>query len=226
MTAERPQLRWIKAPVQERSERTLEAILDAAERMLEEGPLQSASVAGIAREAGSSVGAFYHRFPDKQALARTLYQRFRRESLATIEENFAPARWEGHTLVEVIDALVGFTAGDYLKRPGLRRFALHLVESDPAIRALSQSLSGAVVDALGRLLESRRDELGHPDPRLAAEFLHRLMFATLDQIAIFHGEPPTGNDLTEERFVAELSRAVRAYLGLEGPGMVGGGESR
>lgn len=223
MTLEQPPLQWIKEPVQERSERTLDAILDAAERMLEEGPLLTASVSRIAREAGSSVGAFYHRFPDKQALARTLYQRFRRESLATIEANFDPARWEGHDLAAVIDALIGFTARDYLRRPGLRRFALQLVESDPDIRALSQTLSGAVVDAIARLLEARRSELGHEDPRLAAEFLHRMMFATLDQIALFHGEPPTGNDLTEEVFVQHLSRAIRSYLGVRPPGRSGGG---
>lgn len=228
MTPEQPQLRWIKEPVQERSERTLSAILDAAERMLEEGPLLSASVSAIAREAGSSVGAFYHRFPDKQALARTLYQRFRRESLATIEENFDPARWAAHDLGAVIDALVGFTAHDYLRRPGLRRFALQLVESDPDIRALSQTLSGAVVDAMARLFEVRRAELGHEDPRLAAEFLHRLLFATLDQVAIFHGQAPTGNELSEEQFVAQLTRAIRAYLGVRGAAadMVGRREDR
>ncbi|MEZ4319656.1 MAG: TetR/AcrR family transcriptional regulator [Myxococcota bacterium] len=212
-----PQLRWIKAPLQERSERTLEALLDAAERILEGQPLQSAGVSAIAKEAGSSVGAFYHRFPDKQALARTLYQRFRNQSLATVKENFDPAQWDGVDLAEVVDALVGFTAHDYLLRPGLRRFAMHLVESDPDIRALSKQLSGAVVDAFEELLVLRRAEYTHPDPRLAAEFLHRMMFSTLDQVALFHGEAPTGNELTEDQLVNELSSAIKAYLGVKPP---------
>ncbi|MCB9672094.1 MAG: TetR/AcrR family transcriptional regulator [Alphaproteobacteria bacterium] len=212
--AETPELRWIRAPLQERSERTLDAILDAAERMLEKGPIQNASVAAIAREAGSSVGAFYHRFPDKQALTRTLYERFRNESLATIEGNFGPERWRGHTLREVLTALVDFTARDYLARPGLRRFAMHLIESDPDVRALAQDLSSATVSALARLLERRREELAHPDPALAAEFLHRVLFATLDQIAMFHGEPPTGKELSEDELIGELTRAITAYLGV------------
>ncbi len=212
--ADTPQLRWIKAPMQQRSERTLEAILDAAERMLETGPIQSLSVAAIAKEAGSSVGAFYHRFPDKQALTRTLYERFRRESLATIEGNFGPERWRDHSLAEVLTALVDFTARDYLRRPGLRRFVLHLIETDPDVRVLAQELSGATVAAFTRLLERRRDELAHPNPQLAAEFLHRVMFATLDQVALFHGDPPTGKPLSEEQLIEELTRAILAYLGV------------
>jgi len=214
MSAEAPQLRWIKAPLQERSERTLEALLDAAERILEVQPLQSAGVSAIAKEAGSSVGAFYHRFPDKQALARTLYQRFRNQSLATVTQNFDPEGWEGHDLASVLEALIGFTAHDYLQRPGLRRFAMHLVDSDPDVRTLSKELSGAVVNAFERLLLSRREEFTHPDPRLAAEFLHRMLFSTLDQVALFHGEAPTGNELTEQQLVQELSAAIKAYLGV------------
>jgi AcrR family transcriptional regulator len=216
--ADTPELRWIKAPLQERSGRTLDALLDAAEVMLEAGPIQNASVAAIAKEAGSSVGAFYHRFPDKQALSRTLYERFRNESLATVEGNFSPERWRGHTLFEVLTALVDFTARDYLRRPGLRRFAMHLIESDPDVRVLAQGLSGATVAAFGRLLERRRDEMTHPDPHLAAEFLHRMLFATLDQVAMFHGDPPTGRPLGEERLVAELTRAICAYLGVQPTG--------
>lgn len=212
--AEAPELQWIKAPLQQRSERTLDALLDAAERLLEDGPIQNVSVAVIAREAGSSVGAFYHRFPDKQALTRTLYERFVNESVATIEGNFGPDRWRGHTLAEVLAALVDFTTRDYLRRPGLRRFAMHLIDSDPDVRQLAQGLSGATVDAMARLLERRRDELSHPDPVVAAEFLHRVLFATLDQVALFHGDAPTGKELSEEQLIEELTRAIHAYLGV------------
>lgn len=213
---ETPDLRWIKAPLQARSERTLEALLDATERLLEEGPIQSAGVSNIAREAGSSVGAFYHRFPDKQSLTRTLYERFREQSLATIEENFAAPRWEGHTLDEIVQALVTFTVHDYLARPGLRRFVMHLIESDPQMRASARDLSARVVRALGGLLASRRDEMGHPDPYRAAEFMHRMLFSTLDQVALFHGESPTGTDLSEDELADQLGRAIRGYLRTSG----------
>ena len=182
--------------------------------MLEDGPIQNASVSAIAKRAGSSVGAFYHRFPDKQALTRTLYERFCNESLATVEGNFSPERWAGHTLFEVLTALVSFTARDYLRRPGLRRFAMHLIDSDPDVRILAQGLSGATVAAFGRLLERRQSEMNHPNPLLAAEFLHRMLFATLDQVALFHGDAPTGNELAEVELIEELTRAICAYLGV------------
>ena len=207
-------LRWIQAPLQERSERTLEALLDAAERLLEVHPIQSVSVASIAKEAGSSVGAFYHRFPDKQALSRTLYERFRQQSLATIEENFGEERWQGRSLEAVLNALVRFTAHDYLARPGLRRFVIHLIESDNDIRRLARELSSEVVAAFTELLSRRSDEMSHADPRIAAEFLHRMLFATLDQVAIFHGQSPTSYEFSEEDLASELCRAIQAYLGV------------
>ena len=63
-----PELVWVRPPQQARSQLTLSRILDATEAILAEKSWEDAGVAEIARRAGSSVGAFYSRFRDKDAL--------------------------------------------------------------------------------------------------------------------------------------------------------------
>lgn len=55
-------------PQQKRSEASLEKILTAARKLISEGGFDDASITDIVAEAGLSVGAFYARFKDKDAL--------------------------------------------------------------------------------------------------------------------------------------------------------------
>ena len=63
----------IHAPLQDRSRRTFEAILDATETLLARRPFEEISIAEIVLKAGSSTGSFYARFPAKDALLPALY---------------------------------------------------------------------------------------------------------------------------------------------------------
>ena len=58
----------LATPLQARSERTLERILAACDRLLAERPFEQISMQDIAREAGVSVGNLYNRFSDKNGL--------------------------------------------------------------------------------------------------------------------------------------------------------------
>jgi AcrR family transcriptional regulator len=57
---------------QERSRKTRDALMTAAWKLLEAHPWQVISINEIVRAAGSSVGAFYSRFTDKEALLEAL----------------------------------------------------------------------------------------------------------------------------------------------------------
>ena len=57
-----------RSPVQERSQETVQRILQAASRLLERIPIEELTTHRIAAEAGLSVGALYRFFPAKQAI--------------------------------------------------------------------------------------------------------------------------------------------------------------
>lgn len=57
---------------QDRSRKTRDALIAATWRLLQEQPWQALSINDIVKLAGSSVGAFYSRFTDKEALLEAL----------------------------------------------------------------------------------------------------------------------------------------------------------
>ena len=69
-------LEWVTPPQQVRTHATLGKLLDAAESLLDEKSWSEISVAEIAAKADSSVGAFYRRFSDKDALLHSIHERF------------------------------------------------------------------------------------------------------------------------------------------------------
>lgn len=65
-----------RAPQQERGQRRVEQILDAAEQVFVEQGVGAATMQMIADRAGSSVGSLYHFFPHKDAIVEALGARY------------------------------------------------------------------------------------------------------------------------------------------------------
>src|SRR5664280_3515380 len=57
-----------RVPVQERSQHTVQRVLDAASSLLEQMPLEDVTTTRVATEAGLSIGGLYRFFPDKQTI--------------------------------------------------------------------------------------------------------------------------------------------------------------
>src|SRR6185436_14033987 len=112
-------LHWVKPPQQARSQKTLERLLDAAEELIAERGVASVTVSEVVRRAGSSVGAFYARFPDKDALLATLHERSCAEALATAELALDPKRWESADLASAVLEIVKFACALYRQRRGI-----------------------------------------------------------------------------------------------------------
>jgi AcrR family transcriptional regulator len=207
-----PELRWIRAPVQDRSQRTLERILDATELLLDNRPFDKVSVSEIAKEAKASVGSFYARFDGKAALLYALHERYIEESRATTEKALAPEQWAAVTLEELTRQMVSFLLMFHREHQGLRRALVMIQTTDEQVRQRSASLASFVVDCLARLLESRRSEIRRPDITLAADFVHRVVFSLLDQITIYGPNSPTSKPMADEVLVEEMTQICLAYL--------------
>jgi AcrR family transcriptional regulator len=209
-----PALRWVRPPQQARSQETLDRILDAAEALVREKGFDDTPVSEIVQRAGSSVGSFYSRFPDKDALLHALFDRFHEQAIATADEALEPGRWRGAPLGEILAAVVHFLAEIYREQRGLiRAFAIrHHV--DPSYQMRRERLSHHVAAGLSALLLERRAEIGHADPERAAAFGLTLVFSTLDNTMLF-GELRSGAfALSDSDVAAELTRAYLAYLGV------------
>ena len=67
------------APQQERSARRFAGFLDAAAELFAEVGYEAATMTAVAERSGSSIGALYNYFPDKQSVAFTLLNQYSQE---------------------------------------------------------------------------------------------------------------------------------------------------
>ena len=208
-----PELRWVRPPQQARSQETLERLLDAAEHLVAEKGFEDTPVAEVARRAGSSVGSFYARFQDKDALLHALYERYYEQAIATADAALEPARWEGAQIPEILAAVVRFLVSIYREQAGLIRAFVVRNHSDAEFQARRERLSHYVNERLSALLLARRAEIAHPQPERAAAFGLTLVFSTLESAMLFGELRSASLSLSDDDLAAELTRAFLAYLG-------------
>lgn len=212
MSSETFELRWVKPPRQDRSRDTHLRYVEAAQRLLARGKsFADISVAELAKEASSSVGAFYSRFRDKDALLHVLQIELNREGSATAAETMRVTRAAQVPLEVLIRGFVMFAASYYKQQAGLRRALLVEMCNNPELRARATELSRETVAGLVDVLAER---FPHAKKRLpdVVDVAHRMVYAVLDQTLLFTGGAPTGNDLSDQKLIDELTAAVHAYL--------------
>jgi AcrR family transcriptional regulator len=204
-------LQWVRAPQQARTREGLARLLDAAEALVTARGFDDVGIAEIARRAGSSVGAFYRRFADKDGLLHALHERFCDEARATADAVLAPARWSGATTAAVLHEFTGFLVQVFREREGFFRAILQRGTADPVVRERTDRLFEHLADRLAALLRGRRRDIAHADPRLAATVGLRVVIGTLTHT--IQTQPRTLS-LADERLGAELARVFSAYLGI------------
>jgi len=207
-------LRWVRPPRQARSQETLERILDAAEALVSEKGFDDTPVSEIVQRAGSSVGAFYTRFPDKDSLIHALHERYFEQAIATADEALEPGRWERARTEEIVAAVIGFLVQIYREQNGLIRAFAVRNQTDDGFRALRERLSHYVSRHLAGLLATRGAEIAHEDPERAAAFGMTMVFGTLDDAMLFGDMRSGALALSDDDLAAELTRAFLAYLGV------------
>jgi AcrR family transcriptional regulator len=205
-------LESVARPKQARSEETLYRLLDAAETLIEEKGLGDASIPEIVRRAGSSVGGFYARFQDKDALLRALEERFFEQVSARLEALADERRWADARLPEIVDAC----AAELVAVAGRHRnlIAAFLIRSahDPAVREGGLRFRRRVAERITRLLVARGDEIAHPEPALAIDLGVQFAFGLMLQRAVTGEIRAAGRSLTDGELRREIARNFLAYL--------------
>jgi AcrR family transcriptional regulator len=205
------ELTWVKPPMQQRSQETLERLLTAAEEIILESGVEAASVAAVTKRARSSVGSFYTRFPDRESLLRAVCLRFGQEARATMDAVISPERWQGHSLAHVLESCIGFLFRVVQER---RALLVSLLAGTSRDLELSQLMSGLVQHLATRLhaLLLARDEVRqHAQPELTAQMIAGMLLASAQGRALMHlQDPPRVSDAELTR---ELGQMCLAYLG-------------
>ena len=188
-----------RTPRQQRARHTVEAVLDAATRIMKREGVDAVTTNRVAEVAGVSVGSIYQYFPDKRAIFLALHDWHAEEMGRLVEralvEHAAAAPDE--MLRALVLALIDAHAADPVTHELL---SLEVPHRAGGTRSLEARLAGALRLALG--------------PRMEPKDLERRLFVLVHAIeGLAHGAVlgrPEGLSLTAAR--EEAVRAVLAYV--------------
>jgi len=154
-----------RSPRQERSRSTVDAIFEAASRLLDSGGVEGATTGRIAHVAGVSIGSLYQYFPKKEALFGALTERAIEGDLVRVREAVDRAR--AMSLEEGTREILGAGFVFALERPRLFCWMLRYLPQLgllPSVERMERELIAETT----RFLEAHRAELGGADPGLLA----------------------------------------------------------
>ncbi len=200
-----------RAPVQQRSQQTVQRVLDAASSLLGQMPLEEVTTTRIATEAGLSIGALYRFFPDKQTIIDAIAVRHVEQFKAALESGvmialereladlatFNPAK----VLDSVVDAYLVYLDA----HPDFRAisFGRHI---STATKEREASPSVGLPALLKNFMLQR---LGIPNtPEL--DLMLRIVSEAGERLIAFAYEQPAREE--RDRVIAEMKRMLSGYL--------------
>ncbi|GLY64140.1 TetR/AcrR family transcriptional regulator [Amycolatopsis taiwanensis] len=190
-----------RQPVQQRSAKRVELMLDASAQLIDEIGYDALTTTLIAKRAGVAVGSLYQFFPDKRAVVRALTQRNVDRFLTEVGERLAredPGHWW-----DVVDSVLDIYLHMHRSVPGFSRVHFGDVV-DRQLLDESRDNNRVIADSLAELV---RHYVANPGDRLslvmavaieAADALLKFAFARDPQ-----GDPEV---------VVETKSLVKGYL--------------
>jgi AcrR family transcriptional regulator len=201
-----PPARPSRRPLQERGQRRVDAILDAAAELVAEHGIAGVTVHGVARHARTAIGSMYHFFPDLDAVFEGLAERHAAAMRAQLEALSAtPVDWAALTLDAAVDGFLdpllgyierhpdvlhvmrrpGRPGGDRRRNPELEKLMMqtaeHMVrartpDASPAARAARAATMLALVDGV----LTRTERVATPPVSTMTRELKRALVAYLE----------------------------------------------
>ncbi|HVP85951.1 MAG TPA: TetR/AcrR family transcriptional regulator [Rhizomicrobium sp.] len=202
---------WVLPAHQSRSREQRDRLLKAGERVFASQGFWESHVSEIVKEADCSVGSFYRRFRDKEALFLALQQDMHARSHANIDRFFANPIGEQRSLTSIFFHLIDNTGSEAIKIKGYYRALFEISLRGRNVWSRMRELEEYQARCFEKLLRKRGVKNIGPDfvPSLASAI--RMM--TGSQISIMlHGPGPY--NFNDPELTAQLTRSLMAIAGV------------
>jgi AcrR family transcriptional regulator len=214
-----PKSRKTLRPQQERSRESERKLLKAAAEVLGQHGVEGATIPRIARHAGLTPGAVYRRFRDKDELLETAILGMLQRQDERTAVGLTPKAAAQIPLPVFADQIVGSMVVSYRANAALlkamRQFVQGRTNSDfwKEASVLEMRAFRRMVD----LFLSHRDEINHPQPKMAVSLALAMVISTLYELVITPHDPALHKGLwpQDDRVIKrELVRSFLNYLGV------------
>lgn len=207
----------LRVPRQVRSRATLDRFVWATQELLETKTFDEISVSEIVARAGSSVGAFYVRFPDKAALLDYMDELYATRIVEIGEAVAGERAGPDITLAEEVAGVVDFLVRLHRVQPGLLRTLIVEArrQSEGSFRERTRRMNRTIPPVMERLL-AHESEMGHPEPRRAVYLGLLMVFSAIREVVLFPEGLAEFVNYDDDELVRELTGAYLRYLKVEG----------
>lgn len=187
----------------------MEALLDIGRRLIEERGIDDCSMNDIAAAAGSSIGALYFRFGNRERFIGEVMQRQIDDAARDFERVASDLRLSAQTPGEVISGIVGWLVRNFEKNQGILRAQLRRSLETPQVWRPFQDLAKTIIsEAIGLLSRFRQIE-ADPDWQMHVRIAMQMTIGTLNNILINNPGPL---ELSDPRTAEEFGAAAVRYL--------------
>ncbi len=202
---------WVLPAHQSRSREQRDRLLKAGERVFASQGFWESHVSEIVKEANCSVGSFYRRFRDKEALFLALQQDMHVRSHANIDRFFANPIAEQRSLTSIFFHLIDNTGTEAIKIKGYYRALFEISLRGRNVWSRMRELEEYQAACFEKLLRKKGVKNVRSDFVPALAFAIRMM--TGSQISIMlHGPGPYS--FNDPDLTAQLTRSLMAVAGV------------
>ncbi len=188
---------------QTRSQVTIDTVLEAATRLLEEGSINDLTTNHIAQRAGVSIGTLYHYFPNKHAIVYAIAERRRAaltQRLGRALDSVDPA-----ALTTAIPQLIGLIVKELGDTRAHRELSLWLALHELSAHS-ERPYQDTIADVIAKRLQRALPQ-GDARSEAIAFVITRATTETLKAAALQRPEL-----LDRDEFLEELSALITRYV--------------
>ena len=178
-------------------------ILEAAALVFDEAGYGDATTNAIAAKAGISPGSLYQFFPNKEAIANALAQRYTQELHDLWDSSFTP-ELIALPLDRLVDVLVDSMLTFDKERPGFSTLFFG-EDTSPQLAAMGHELHDGIIERFARLVGARNPKLPPEQQTLIANVMMRLYKAFIPIMV------DSGNH-DDQQVITEMKIVLRGYL--------------
>lgn len=193
---------------QERSRRSYQALLDAAEELFGTRGYDAIGTPEIANQAGVSVGTFYRYFDDKHEVYLEIMRRTMVAAYSETIDRLTPEHFVGKARHETISEACSLLFQHVLSKPLLTRSFMEMSLRDTQVAELRRAFEQLAVQRLTTLIESVTPRASVADPEAFAYVLYGAAMQCAYGLAV-HLVPTT---IDRERARAALTAFIERTL--------------
>lgn len=204
----------VTPPLQERSARTLEKIVEATESLLRKKSFEQVTIREIVAKAGCPISSFYARFKSKDDLLPHLYERYDTRVGPNMADIVSKLDAKKLSLEKVVELGIDLMIESYSRERWLmREVALYARRHPEAIGDdIRRERTGMHANA-AKLFAAFASEVPHKDPVRAGEVGIFIVASTAREAILFEGAPhASATRLSPEALRQSLIHTLLSFL--------------